>query len=75
MPRILQLMLKSMAGAKNMRLVIANANQKDLHFIRELMNAGKVRSIIDKRYPLSETAEALRYLEEGHARGKVVIVV
>jgi NADPH:quinone reductase-like Zn-dependent oxidoreductase len=75
MPRILQLMLKSMAGAKNMRLVIANVNQKDLHFIRELMNAGKVRSIIDKRYPLSETAEALRYLEEGHARGKVVIVV
>lgn len=75
MPRILQLMLKSMAGAKNMRLVIANVNQKDLLFIRELMNAGKVRSIIDKRYPLSETAEALRYLEEGHARGKVVIVV
>lgn len=58
-----------------MRLVIANVNQKDLLFIRELMNAGKVRSIIDKRYPLSETAEALRYLEEGHARGKVVIVV
>jgi NADPH:quinone reductase-like Zn-dependent oxidoreductase len=75
MPRILQLMLKSIAGAKNMRLVIANVNQKDLHFIRELLNAGKVRSIIDKRYPLSETAEALRYLEEGHARGKVVIVV
>jgi NADPH:quinone reductase-like Zn-dependent oxidoreductase len=39
----------------------------------ELMASGKVRSIIDKRFPLSETAEALRYLEEGHARGKVVI--
>jgi NADPH:quinone reductase-like Zn-dependent oxidoreductase len=75
MPRILQLMLKSMAGAKNMRLVVANANQKDLLFISGLMNAGQVKSIIDKRYPLSETAEALRYLEEGHARGKVVIVV
>jgi NADPH:quinone reductase-like Zn-dependent oxidoreductase len=75
MPRILQLMLKSMTGAKNMRLVVANANQKDLLSIIELMNAGKVRSIIDKRYPLSETAEALRYLQEGHARGKVVIVV
>ena len=75
MPRILQLMLKSMTGAKNMRLVIANANQKDLLSIIELMNAGKVRSIIDKRYPLSETAEALRFLEEGHARGKVVISV
>ena len=75
MPRILQLMLKSMTGAKNMRLVVANANQKDLLSIIELMNAGKVKSIIDKRYPLSETAEALRYLEEGHARGKVVISV
>jgi len=75
MPRMLQLMLISMTGAKNMRLVIANANQKDLLSIIELMNAGKVKSIIDKRYPLSETAEALRYLEEGHARGKVVISV
>jgi NADPH:quinone reductase-like Zn-dependent oxidoreductase len=75
MPRIFQLMIKSMTGAKNMRLVVANANQKDLLFISELMKAGKVRSIIDKRFPLSETAEALRYLEEGHARGKVVISV
>jgi NADPH:quinone reductase-like Zn-dependent oxidoreductase len=75
MPRIFQLMLKSMTGAKNMRLVVANVNQKDLLFIRELLESGKVKSIIDKRYPLSETAEALRYLEEGHARGKVVIVV
>jgi NADPH:quinone reductase-like Zn-dependent oxidoreductase len=39
------------------------------------MNAGKVKAIIDKRYPLNETADALRYLEEGHARGKVVITV
>jgi NADPH:quinone reductase-like Zn-dependent oxidoreductase len=75
MPRIFQLMIKSMTGAKNMRLVVANANQKDLLFISELIKAGKVRSIIDKRFPLSETAEALRYLEEGQARGKVVISV
>ena len=73
--RILQLMLKSMTGAKNMGFMVAKVNQKDLLFIIELMNAGQVRSIIDKRYPLSETAEALRYLEEGHARGKVVITV
>ncbi|MBE3112402.1 MAG: NAD(P)-dependent alcohol dehydrogenase [Acidobacteria bacterium] len=73
--RIFQLMLKSMTGVKNMRLVVAHISQKDLLFIIELMNAGKVKSIIDKRYPLNETAEALRYLEEGHARGKVVISV
>jgi len=75
MPRIFQLMLISMTGVKNMGLVSAKINKKDLLFIIELINAGKVKSIIDKRYPLSETAEALRYLEEGHARGKVVITV
>ena len=75
MSRFFQLMLMSMTGVKNMGLMVANVNQKDLRFLIELMKAGKVRSIIDKRYPLSETAEALRYLEEGHARGKVVITV
>jgi NADPH:quinone reductase-like Zn-dependent oxidoreductase len=73
--RIFQLMLISMTGVKNMRLMVANVNQKDLLFILELLKVGKVKSIIDKRYPLNETAEALRYLEEGHARGKVVITM
>lgn len=73
--RMFQLMFLSMIGAKNMRIMLAHTNQKDLLFIMELFKAGKVRSMIDKRYPLSETAEALRYLEEGHARGKVVITV
>jgi NADPH:quinone reductase-like Zn-dependent oxidoreductase len=39
------------------------------------MQAGKLKPVIDRRYPLSETAEALRYLEKGHARGKVVLTV
>jgi NADPH:quinone reductase-like Zn-dependent oxidoreductase len=43
--------------------------------VKELMEAGKVKSIIDRRYPLSGVAEALRYYEERHARGKVVITV
>jgi NADPH:quinone reductase-like Zn-dependent oxidoreductase len=73
--RIFQLMVKSMIKVKNMIVMVAKINQKDLLFITGLMNAGKVKSIIDKRYPLNETAEALRYLEEGHARGKVVITV
>jgi len=75
MGRFFQLMLMSMTGVKNMGLMVANVNQKDLLFLIELMKAGKVKSTIDKRYPLSETAEALRYLEDGHARGKVVITV
>jgi NADPH:quinone reductase-like Zn-dependent oxidoreductase len=54
---------------------IAKINQKDLVYVKELLEAGKVVPVIERRYPLGETAEALRYLEEGHARGKVVITV
>jgi NADPH:quinone reductase-like Zn-dependent oxidoreductase len=75
MARIFRLMVRSMTGARNRKVMVARVSQKDLLSILELMNAGKVRSIIDRRYPLGETAEALRYLEEGHARGKVVITV
>ena len=52
---------------------VAKANQSDLEFLKELLEAGKVVSVIDRVYPLSEVAEAIRYLEEGHVRGKVVI--
>jgi NADPH:quinone reductase-like Zn-dependent oxidoreductase len=75
MARIIQLMCVSMTGARNMKLIVAKVSQKDLLFIIDLISAGQVRSIIDKRFPLNETAEALRYLEEGHACGKVVITV
>jgi NADPH:quinone reductase-like Zn-dependent oxidoreductase len=53
----------------------AKPNQKDLVFVKELLEAGKVVPVIDRRYPLGETAEAIRYLEAGHAQGKVVITV
>ena len=43
--------------------------------MKELLAAGKVVPVIDRRYPLGETASAIRYLEEGHAKGKVVITV
>jgi NADPH:quinone reductase-like Zn-dependent oxidoreductase len=75
MARIFLLMLKSMTGLKNMGIMVANANQQDLQFIATLLEAGTIKSVIDKCYPLSETAEAMKYLEEGHARGKVVITV
>jgi NADPH:quinone reductase-like Zn-dependent oxidoreductase len=54
-------------------MFIAQLNQKDLNILRDLMQSGKVTPVIDRQYKLSETAEAMRYLEEGHARGKVVV--
>ncbi len=65
--------LISMVGAKKMGSSPAKPNQKDLVIMKELLEAGKVVPVIDRRYPLSEAAEALRYLGEGHAQGKVVI--
>jgi NADPH:quinone reductase-like Zn-dependent oxidoreductase len=53
----------------------ARPNQKDLVLLQELLEAGNIVPVIDRCYPLRETAEALRYLETGHARGKVVITV
>jgi NADPH:quinone reductase-like Zn-dependent oxidoreductase len=65
----------SMTGSKKMGALSAKANPKDLAFVKELLEAGKVKPVIDRRYPLSEVPEALRYLGEGHARGKIVITV
>jgi NADPH:quinone reductase-like Zn-dependent oxidoreductase len=53
----------------------AKRSKEDLQVLKELIESGKVSPVIDRTYPLSETAEAVRYLEEGHARGKVVITV
>jgi NADPH:quinone reductase-like Zn-dependent oxidoreductase len=53
----------------------AKRSKEDLQILKELIESGKVSPVIDRTYPLSETAEAVRYLEEGHARGKVVIAV
>ncbi|MCX6554486.1 MAG: NAD(P)-dependent alcohol dehydrogenase [Candidatus Aminicenantes bacterium] len=65
----------SMTGGKKMGGITAHANQKDLVFVKELMEAGKMVPVIDRVYPLAEVPEALRYLLAGHARGKVVIKV
>jgi NADPH:quinone reductase-like Zn-dependent oxidoreductase len=60
-------------GPRKMRGLIANMNWKDLALLKNLLEAGKVLPVIDRRYPFSELTDAIRYLEEGHARGKVVI--
>jgi NADPH:quinone reductase-like Zn-dependent oxidoreductase len=54
---------------------VTTLNKEDLAVLSDLMQAGKVTPVIDRTYKLSETAEAMRYFEEGHARGKIVITV
>jgi NADPH:quinone reductase-like Zn-dependent oxidoreductase len=65
----------SRMGSKQMGGFVANPTQQDLLVVKELLQAGTVVPVIDRRYPFSETAEAMRYQEAGHARGKVVISV
>jgi NADPH:quinone reductase-like Zn-dependent oxidoreductase len=65
----------SLVGARKTRFFIANINQKDLIFLKDLLATGKLAPVIDRRYPLSQAAEAIRYLEQGHAQGKVVLTV
>jgi NADPH:quinone reductase-like Zn-dependent oxidoreductase len=67
--------LLSMTGNNKMGNMLARPNQKDLAFIKELLEAGKVKPVIDRRYPLREVPMAIRYLGEGHAKGKIVITV
>jgi NADPH:quinone reductase-like Zn-dependent oxidoreductase len=67
--------LISMIGSKKVGGFLHKPNDKDLVIMKELLEAGKVVPVIDRRYPLSEVAEAFRYFGEGHVRGKVVITV
>jgi NADPH:quinone reductase-like Zn-dependent oxidoreductase len=65
----------SMIESKKMRVLAVRPNTEDVDFMTELIEAGKVRPVIDKTYALSEVSEAIGYVGEGHARGKVVISV
>ena len=65
----------SMVGGRKVAVVSSKPNQQDLRFLKDLLESGKLKSVIDRRYPLSEVPAAIRYLEEGHASGKVVIIV
>jgi NADPH:quinone reductase-like Zn-dependent oxidoreductase len=78
MAQVFQAMLGpliSETGGKRLGNLSHRPSQKDLVFVKELLEAGKVRPVIDRCYTLGEVAEALRYYEEGHSRGKVVITV
>ena len=65
----------SLIGSKKMGLLAVNSTAKDLSYMIELFEAGKIKPVIDKQYSLSDVPEALRYVGEGHARGKVIITM
>ena len=65
----------SMTGGNKMGNLLARPNQKDLVYMKELLERGKVVPVIERRYSLREVPEAIRYVDEGHAQGKVVITV
>jgi len=66
-------LLLSLFASRKMVALLARPNTRDLAVLGDLMRTGKVRSVIERRYGLGEVAEAVRHVEEGHARGKVVI--
>jgi NADPH:quinone reductase-like Zn-dependent oxidoreductase len=60
---------------RHLRPLASEPNQADLHFLTELIEAGKIIPVIDRTYPLERVPEAMRYLEAGQARGKIIITV
>jgi NADPH:quinone reductase-like Zn-dependent oxidoreductase len=70
---IVKVFARSLLLGENFKFFIANINRNDLTTFGELIRAGKVSPVIDRRYPLSETSDAMAYAEEGHARAKIVI--
>jgi NADPH:quinone reductase-like Zn-dependent oxidoreductase len=73
--RLIKSLVLSWWGSQKLGGLLTKRNKEDLTILRELAEAGKVTPVIDRRYGLSEVPEAIRYLEEGHARAKVVITL
>jgi NADPH:quinone reductase-like Zn-dependent oxidoreductase len=75
MADLIKMLALSPFVSQKLVVFMARLSKKDLTVVRELMMSGKVTPVIDRRYRLSEVPEAIRYLEAGHARGKVVIAM
>jgi NADPH:quinone reductase-like Zn-dependent oxidoreductase len=73
MAKPIKVMLVSPFVSQKLGMILAQLNHDDLALLADLMQSGKVKPVIDRTYKLSDVAEAIKYLEQGHARGKVVI--
>ena len=75
MKQLFQMLWTKIKGSKKVICALASEKTKDLIFIKELVEAGTIKSVIDRCYPLEQTAEAHRHIEKGHRRGHIVITV
>ena len=72
---IVRIKLASKLGSRTARFFIAKPNRDDLAALRELIEAGKVRPVIEQRYDLAQISAAMHELNDGHARAKIVVTV
>jgi NADPH:quinone reductase-like Zn-dependent oxidoreductase len=75
MSRVIKMSVVAPVVSQQVSFFMAQLNQEDLVILRDLPETGKITSVIDRTYPLTEVPEAVRYLETGHARGKVGITI